>query len=448
MAQSVSNYLSPEEARKKAVFGSMQRDLRGQGIIPKQSYEQYQSLQQKSLIPTPNPIKVTQADPNSLGVAGVTQTSPNPILQGGVKGALNTNNAGTNIAKATTPIIPPPTPSAPTGGDMVFDASKGQLVPKGTEQKTDQSFLTTAGTSGTGTGSQAKPAPTNYAGMVQGLVGLSQKDSPEVLAERERLANLRNEYAQRNRGLEMSGAGMSVIGGEQGIAARQQAAQESAISQNLASAIATQGQRAGFLGQAAGLAAPQQVSPTNIPFDPLTGKFGQLAGSAATGGGGLAGIGALTQQAEQGANVQTMESAVQQSGALINKVKQDIATTGFNPAPSALGNALSAWIEKGVFPSPAWQNVINGLNEIVTTIAPVLGVPGNPTDAKLFMAEQLVPKLMAGESLPAVLDNLETNARIKIDAARKASQSNAVTNPSASATNTQTNGQSNSIWDF
>lgn len=117
----------------------------------------------------------------------------------------------------------------------------------------------------------AQPTPT-YGGLIGSLAQLGQQDSPEVLAERKRLEDLRNSYANRTAGLERSGAGMSVIGGEEGIMNRQQAAQEGVISQNLASAIATQQTRGGFLGTAAGLTKPI----TGVPYgtqtiDPITG---------------------------------------------------------------------------------------------------------------------------------------------------------------------------------
>lgn len=283
---------------------------------------------------------------------------------------------------------------------------------------------------------------------VANLAGLGNQGSQQVQQATQDISKLQEDYAKNTANIEGTPGYLSLASGQQGILNRQYAGLLGAKETALQNALQGQGQQIGALNSAAGYAQPQAYAPTNIPFSPTTGQFGSLAGSAATGGGGLAGVGALTQQAQQGSDVQTMESAIQQSSGLINKVKQDIASSGFNPAPSAIGNALSAWINTGLFPNPAYSNVINGLNEIVTTIAPVLGVPGNPTDAKLFMAQQLVPQLMSGKDLSSVLDNLEANARVKINAARTASQSNAVTNPTKAAPAAGTTQNGKSIWDF
>ncbi len=178
---------------------------------------------------------------------------------------------------------------------------------------------------------------------------------------------------------------------------------------------------------------PQQVSPTNVPFNPLTGTYGAPA-STAYGAGGLSGVGALQQQQNQGADVQTMTSSLKQTSGLIDKAKKDIVTAGFNPSPVALGNYLTQYLQGKVVPDPQYANVVNDISEIANTIAPVLGTPGNPTDLKTTIAQELIPRLMAGEDIGTVLDNLEKNAGIKIDAARTASQNNAVSNPSSGST--------------
>lgn len=185
--------------------------------------------------------------------------------------------------------------------------------------------------------------------------------------------------------------------------------------------LATQGAE-----NVAGLTAPQPTGPTTAEYLPGQNKFAQTAG-AAGGAAGLSGIGALQQQQQQGADVQTMTSSLGQTSSLINKAKQDIKTANFNPDPIQLGNFARQWIAGNAVSDPQYANVINDLSEIANTIAPVLGTPGNPTNMKTIIAQELVPRLLQGQDIGTVLDNLEQNAQLKINSAKTASQTNAVT---------------------
>lgn len=192
------------------------------------------------------------------------------------------------------------------------------------------------------------------------------------------------------------------------------------------------------LQQAAGLAVPQNYSPTSIPYNPVTGQFGGLAGNAA---GGLGNIGAFQQQQQQGADTQTMLSAYNQTSGLIKNFKNQIQSDPtFNQSPLILGNQLSQWLKTGVISDPKYTNIINTLSEIANTIAPVLGSPGNPTDLKTTIANQLVPRLMQGQSLATVLDNLETNALTKINASKSTATGTPLNVPQQKS--------GNSIWSF
>lgn len=202
------------------------------------------------------------------------------------------------------------------------------------------------------------------------------------------------------------------------IAAQTAAGRNLTANQNAYSGSQNQANR-GLTGAENVLSAslPTQSSPTNVPFSPLTGNYGMPA-SNAYGTGGLAGVGGLLQQQQQGADVQTMSSALNQTSGLINKAKSDIKTAGFNPSPVALGNYLTQWLNGQAIPDHQYANVVNDLSEIANTIAPVLGTPGNPTDLKTTIAQELIPRLMAGQDIGTVLDNLEQNANIKISKAR------------------------------
>ena len=159
----------------------------------------------------------------------------------------------------------------------------------------------------------------------------------------------------------------------------------------------------------------QPYSPTNVPFNQITGQYGQPAATA-YGAGGLAGVGAILQQQQQGADTQTMIGAYNQAKPLIESAKQQIAAAGFNSSPLALANQLQQYINKDVIPSGEYANIFNTLSEIATTISPVLGAQGNQTNLKTMLAQEFLPLLMQGKDLNSVFDTIETNSLAKITA--------------------------------
>jgi len=196
----------------------------------------------------------------------------------------------------------------------------------------------------------------------------------------------------------------------------------------------------GLLG-AGGLAQPTQVSPTNVPFNPLTGEYGQPA-SSAYGAGGLATVGGIFEQQEQGAQTQNMIGAYNQAKPLIETAKQQIADVGFNISPLGLVNKLQQYVNKDVIPSGEYANIFNTLSEIATTISPVLGAQGAQTDLKTMIAQEFIPKLLQGQDIGMVLDNIEQNALAKIQANKATAQGTPLQVPSSGG---NTGG---SIWDF
>lgn len=195
-----------------------------------------------------------------------------------------------------------------------------------------------------------------------------------------------------------------------------------------------QGLQQSGLQQAASAAAPQSYAPTNIPFNPVTSSYGQLAGNSVAGG--LAGVGALQQQQQQGADTQTMIGAYNQATPLIQSAKQQIASSGFNPSPLALANAMQQWINTGAAPTAQYANIFNTLSEIATTISPVLGAQGAQTDLKTMIAQEFIPKLLQGSDIGSVLDNIETNALSKINASKSTAQGAPLTSPAPSSSAT------------
>lgn len=208
------------------------------------------------------------------------------------------------------------------------------------------------------------------------------------------------------------------------------AAQQQIAQQQLATQGATSVMQAGL---------PQQVSPTNVPFNPLTGTYGTPA-STAYGPGGLANVGAMLQQQQQGGDVQTMTQAYNMTNGLIGNFEQNLKSSGFNPSPIALANAFTQYVNGKVIPDPQYANMINTLTEIASTIAPVLGTPGNPSDLKTTISQELIPRLMQGQDIISVLRTLEANAQTKINQAKQTAQTSPMTLSSSSGTSGTTSG--------
>lgn len=299
----------------------------------------------------------------------------------------------------------------------------------------------------------------------QELINKSQTSSPEyqaAIAEANRVAearkNLENEFLQKSQNIEGTAGFLTQATGLQGQLQSKyntgQAAlsgQEASAASRLAAANAQQGLQV-QAGQSAysgaqtqaqrGLTAqtgilnaglPTQVSPTNVPFSPLTGQYGQPA-STAYGTNGLAGVGAMLNQQNQGADVQTMSSAYNMTSGLIENFNKNLQSSGFNPSPLALGNAIQAWLLGKAIPDPQYANMVNTITEIASTIAPVLGTPGNPSDLKTTLSQDLIPRLMQGQDISTVLKQLEVNAATKIQKAKETATGKPLTTPNIPST--------------
>jgi len=223
---------------------------------------------------------------------------------------------------------------------------------------------------------------------------------------------------------------MNALTGQLGAWNTQQSTQQGA-AQSAYTGAQTQAQR-GLSAQGtvlnAGLYQPTSIG--QLPYSAITGQAGGMLG----GQGGLSTLGALQQQQAQGSNVQNMIGAYNQASPLIETAKQQIASAGFNISPVALVNQLQQYVNKGIVPSAEYANIFNTLSEIATTISPVLGAQGAQTDLKTMISQEFIPKLMQGQDIGTVLDNIEKNALAKINALKTTSQGAPLTTPSGSST--------------
>lgn len=240
--------------------------------------------------------------------------------------------------------------------------------------------------------------------------------------------------------------------------ARTTAAQQSAVAagetaalQGVNTGITANNAGASALSSAGNLAQPQVTSYGQTSFNPATGEFagggslpaevmqqyaqmaasGQYAGipsfitsnpvlnaqlnvaakslnpsytpvGAAAASGVLSGIPAM----------QSASTAAEGIKNTINTYLQ--ANPNLNPSDLAAGNKLQQWIQGQQLTDPKYQTLFDYLNEYTNTIAPILGVGGNPTDLKTRIASGFINAAASGQSISQVLDAMSMLATHKI----------------------------------
>ena len=205
------------------------------------------------------------------------------------------------------------------------------------------------------------------------------------------------------------------------------------------------------LQQAGSLTQPYPTAYGQTSFDPGTGQFGQ-------GGDGSLPSGVMQQYAQmaatgqyaaipsfitsnpvlnaqlnvaakafnpkytpvgaQGAsqvlgNIPAMESANTAAEGIKNTIVSYLqANPQLNPNALAVSNQLQQWVQGKQLTDPKYQTLFNYLDEYTNTLAPILGVGGNPTNLKTQIAQGFINAAASGQSITEVLNamsNLATN---------------------------------------
>lgn len=85
-----------------------------------------------------------------------------------------------------------------------------------------------------------------------------------------------------------------------------------------------------------------------------------------------------------------------------------------NSSPLAVGNLAQQWIQGKQLTDPKYQTFFNYLNEYASTLAPILGVGGDPTNMKTEIAQSFVNAQASGKSIQAVLKDMTKLAEDKL----------------------------------
>lgn len=168
----------------------------------------------------------------------------------------------------------------------------------------------------------------------------------------------------------------------------QRGQQQSGLASAAGISQGQQSQQQGALQSAAGFSSPQQVSPTNVPFDPVTGTYGTPAATAYDSAGGLAGVGAALAQQQIG-------------GDFANKYAQGNAT--LNAAGGIESQIVNTLNSNPSINSQDSLSILNNLNQLVS------GQIGSPAQQKL--AQQISSYISTLGIDPATAVNIATQNR-------------------------------------
>lgn len=249
-----------------------------------------------------------------------------------------------------------------------------------------------------------------------------------------------------------------VAEGNAAVTAQTTSAQQTALAQGEAAAlmgnqqaITAQGQTQSALSSAGGLAQPQVTSFGQTSFNPITSQFDgggslppevmQQYAQMAVNGNYTAIPSFITGNPVLNAQLNTAAKAlnpnfspVQATGASgvlggipqltsANNAAEGIKNTitsylqanpTLNPSDLAAGNILQQWIQGKQLTDPKYQTLFNYLNEYTSTLAPILGVGGSPTDMKTQIAQGFINAAASGQSIAQVLSAMSQLATHKI----------------------------------
>src|SRR5260221_198324 len=161
---------------------------------------------------------------------------------------------------------------------------------------------------------------------------------------------------------------------------------------------------------AAGLKSP--VTQFGVLTDPTTGLpiSGGSAGSAAFQGGVIGGQQAAGQNY---AGMAVANNAAKGVKATLDDFIQNNPT--INSSALTAGNALQQWVSGKQLGDAKTQTFLNDVQEYVSTLAPILGIGGTPTDAKTYIANSFVNARASGQSIQQVIQGIETLANNKLN---------------------------------
>jgi hypothetical protein len=189
--------------------------------------------------------------------------------------------------------------------------------------------------------------------------------------------------------------------------------QATSLAQKVMSGQMTYAQALASLGYAG-------TAGTNFLNNAITGAGGNPLQLEAQGGIQQANMTALGTAAASGqagvlSSLPSMEAADTAAEGVKNTITTYLASNPqLNPAEFAAGNKLDQWIQGKQLSDPKYQTLANYLNEYTNTLAPILGVGGDPTNLKTEIAASFINAAASDQSIAEVLENMQSLSKGKI----------------------------------
>lgn len=256
-----------------------------------------------------------------------------------------------------------------------------------------------------------------YGQLITGLANAPQTN-PDVAQARQNLQNLQNEYAQQTGNIEANRGGLSLQGGQEGLLNRLFATKQAAAQEALSSALTSQQLQQQALGAAAGLAQPQQYPITGLPYNPVTGQFGPIAGAAqgaGAGTSGIAGVGDVMGRLNLAQQLPQLGASYNQATGIKNSFENWLQNNKSTLSSDVnLVNGLKSWAMGGQFSDPRYPELNQFLNEYLNTITPLIGASGNVTDFKQGIVQNMINPTSSADSIVQQINNLHNIAGGKL----------------------------------
>lgn len=232
----------------------------------------------------------------------------------------------------------------------------------------------------------------------------------------------------------LQGTSQALTGQNQAATAANEAAGQAQMGQNL--------QQSG-LNSAATLAQPQLGSIGQVPFSPVNQEQGTVLGStqpdglnaagnllgqfqgsqalgAAQGTGQAQGQQALAAAGGTGTagvlqTIPALQSASTAAEGISNTIQSYLQQNPtLNSNTATIANLANQWAQNKQLGNPEYQTLFNDLSEYANTLAPVLGVGGDPTNMKTQIAQSFINAQANGQNISQVLQNMNSLAKNKI----------------------------------
>lgn len=223
------------------------------------------------------------------------------------------------------------------------------------------------GQSNTGIATPPKqPVNTTYPGLVGSLANMGANGSPELNQAINEKAEFERGYNRQKADRGLLSNPFGYVGSLDSLAANRHSQDKAVYEQRIANQLAAQGQRIGATGTAAGLAAPQQVSPGNFYVDPQTGM--DVSGGSinpGTGGARIAGV-------ELGKNGVLNQPKINSAAGYVNETNRILNTGNFNQSDLNVFNLLHN-IANSNTSNPLYPQLQSNFNNAVNFYAQVMG---------------------------------------------------------------------------